>query len=225
MRPIFLLVALTVSTVAFAETPTPESTPPPVLPAIQFVAACLSQGAALNVTGEFCEGLMVKSRLIQSDALRFLTPLTEKQREKFATASTAERFNLVEAGADMTALARVALMEAATEGLVVPVNGGRVAAAVLADVMKPSCGPYQLDTIMRTVDASLNDRGDAQARGKVRVVKKQTKKITTAACLVSGEAQSADAIDDLKKCLSDIFQVTSPKSETVKVTSVLFPNL
>jgi hypothetical protein len=224
MRPLFLCVILTMSAVARAQTPVSESPPPPVSPAVQFVTACLSQGAALNVTSEFCEGLMVKSRLIQSDALRYLTPLNEKQREKFATSSTAERLDAVEANADIVALVRAVLLEIGTEGLVVPMEGRRLAAAVLADIMKTNCGPYQLDTIMRTVEATLSDQGGDQPRAKVRAVRKQPKTMDAAACLPSGESQSVDAIDNLKKCLSDIFQVITPTSDPVSVTLVLSPN-
>lgn len=215
MKTTFFLVVLAISSVAFAEEPAPETPIPPISPAVQFATACLGQGAAFSATHEFCEGLMVKSRLIQSDALRYLAPLTEKQREKFATSSTSGRFDMVEVGADIPALVRAVLTEVASEGLVTPANGSRVAAAVVADVMKSNCGPYQLDTIMRTVDATSKDRGTNRPRAKVRV---------TTACLVSGGSQSADAIDDLKKCLNGIFQVTSPKQEAVSVTSVLFPN-
>lgn len=191
-----------------------------VSPAVQFVATCLGQGAALNATQEFCEGLMIKSRLIQSDALRFLTPLNEKQREKFAMAPTAERFDMMESSVDIPKLVRAVFLEAATEGLVVPVSGGRVAAQLLADIMKPNCGPYQLDTILRTVDMTLKDR-------KVRAIKNQPKKTESAACLVSGEtssAESADAIDDLKRCLSNIFQVIQPQPQVSNTTLALFPN-
>lgn len=224
MKCLIVLASLAVSTAIYAESPESQ----PASPAAQFVATCLGQGASFNATREFCEGVMVKSRLIQSDALRFLTPLTEKQRETFAMAPTAERFDMMESSVDIPKLVRAVFLEAATEGLVTPVSGGRVAAQLLADIMKPSCGPYQLDTILRTVEVSLQDRNEDQMRPKVRSTKKQPKKSESTACLVSGEtspAESADAIDDLKRCLSTIFQVVQPQSQATSTTLALFPNL
>ncbi len=215
MKPILLLVVLAASSVAVA-----QETSQPTPPATQFVTACLSQGATLNTTTEQCESFMVRSRVIQSDALRYLTPIEEKQREKFAALPTKDRFDLVESGADMTKLVSVVLKEVGTEGLVVPAPDSHVAAHIVGDVMKPNCGPYQLDMILRTVDSVVKE---TPVRAKVgRNAKQPPKKVETA-CIVSDES-TATVDEDLKRCLSGIFQLGDQSQRTASAILEPSPN-
>lgn len=218
MKPIILLLVLTASTLAVAqETPQPPST------SDRFMAGCLTQGASLNVTGEQCESFMVKSRLIQSDALRKLMTLDDKQRGKFAVLSTKERFDIVEANADVTKLVSVVLKEVGTDGLVVPEPDSRVAAHIVGDVMKPNCGPYQLDMILRTVDNAVKERGDTVVRAKVVRNSKQAPKKVETACIVPDDSIMT-VEENLKRCLSGIFQLADLSQRTASVVVNPSPN-
>lgn len=92
-----------------------------------------------------CEKVLERSRLIQSDAIRYLAQANDAAREAFGGMSTMGRFETVVPDADLAILVPLLLDEAesATPRMVVQLAG---------DVMKPGCGYYQIDILMKALE-------------------------------------------------------------------------
>lgn len=92
-----------------------------------------------------CERLLERSHLVQSDAIRYLAHGSDDDRQRFGAAPTLGRYEILESDVDPSLLMSFFLNEkgSAASGLAVQ---------LAKDVMKPGCGFYQIDAILRTLE-------------------------------------------------------------------------
>lgn len=156
----------------------------------QYLAACSVELQKLNIPASMsdCERLLERSRLIQSEAIRFLAQADDAGREAFAASSTLGRYDMMALDVNHSALMMQVLSERETAA------SGMVGHLV-KDIMKPSCGYYQIDIIMRTLE-------DAKALPAVpKQAARKSAQSTYKSCL--GDALESGKVD---KCLNPIFK-------------------
>lgn len=113
----------------------------------RYLKACTAELKLHNLpaSASDCEKVLERSRLIQSDAIRYLAQANDAAREAFGGMSTMGRFETVVPDADLATLMPLLLdeRESATPRMVVQLAG---------DVMKSSCGYYQIDILMKALE-------------------------------------------------------------------------
>lgn len=167
---------------------------------VRYLAACSAELQKINLPASVgdCERLLDRSHLIQSEAIRYLAQASDEERQAFGAASTLGRYELISPDINHTALMPQVLneKETAASGMV---------GHLVKDIMKPSCGYYQLDILMRVLDDAnaLPQSPKQAARKPAHVVYK---------------SYLAEALDggNVEKCLNPIFK---------PVTLALSPNL
>lgn len=166
--------------------------------AARFVTACRAEFQRRNTvaTEADCESLLLRSHLIQSDAIRYLAQASEVDRQAFAAASTLARFEILAADVDATGLVPILLEEREAPN-------SRMAVQLARDVMKSSCGFYQIEVILKTLDVAgaLPQPPKSNARRPVQLAYKS--------CMTEVKPGG-----EISRCLNPIFQsaVTSAPS-------------
>lgn len=128
----------------------------------RYLRVCALELASRNLpaSASDCEKLLERSHLVQSDAIRYLAQANDKERESFGAMSTLGRYEIVESDVDPVSLVLLLLgeKETAAPGMVVQ---------LAQDVMKSSCGYYQIDIIMKALsDASAHPLPSKRTSGK-----------------------------------------------------------
>ena len=208
IRTTLVVLGTLVGLMAHAEQAVPANpTPPPQLndatteqpdpqkmsPGEQYVLACATELAKLgrpNAATD-CEQLIRHSHLIQSDAIRYLTAASDKERQAFAELSTLGRFEVLEPDVDPSKITLLILSEHKAPG-------SRMAVQLAKDVMQPGCGYYQIELMLKALD-------NAHALPQVKVARAGKGKDRQAA----HESCVSKSQDAAQECLNPVFQVVT----------------
>lgn len=181
--------SLTIAAVQSPPTTLNQAVPEEALSA-RYLKACSVELKNRNLPDSVgdCEKLLERSHLIQSEAIRYLAQANDKEREAFGGAPTLVRYEIVGLDVDPVVLMPILLdeKETATSGMVVQ---------LARDVMKSSCGYYQIDIIIKALgDADSLPQQPKKAPSK-------SVKLEYKSC-ISGTLQDGKVAD----CLNPIFQ-------------------